>query len=548
MENEAFAALFLAQIPGFRLDGVRVEERVAVVATSIQPTSACPKCGTCSARIHSRYRRHLSDLPACGVAVTLELAVRRFVCQEPSCRQQIFCERFVVGLPAHIRRSGRAIATIQHVSVVLGGNAGAALLTRMQCVVSASTVLRAARLLPPVVRPVPEVVGVDDFAFRRGHVYGTVIVNFETRKPIDLLPDRSAGTLATWLKQHPHIKIVSRDRSLEYEKGICEGAPTAQQVLDRWHVLKNCREALERQLGRDRTAILEICQEQVSVPPPPRTQSEQLRRTERQQERQNVFDHIHALSSGGRSQRAISRKLHLSRGRVRSVLTAKMPSLSGRRQRLAGILKPFLPHLQRRFAEGERNAGQLLRELRQQGFPGSRKRVAQWMQMRRTVPAKTTPGPYVASAVKSGPNLPSAQPASGMADRAWTFQRLICVMLRDQTKLGAEDQQVLAAIRARSEVVSTAHDLTQAFTLLIRQRQPQELGPWFQSAKSSGLPDFVTFARGLERDVVALKAALLLRWSNGPVEGVVNKIKLIKRQAYGRASFQLLRQRVLMAV
>ena len=189
---------------------------------------------------------------------------------------------------------------------MLGGNAGAVLLTRMQCVVSASTVLRAARLLPPVVQPVPEVIGADDFAFRRGHVYGTVIVNLETRKPIDLLPDRSAGTLTTWLKHHPHIKIVSRDRSSEYKKGICEGAPTAQQVLDRWHVLKNCREALERQLGRDRTAISEICQEQVPVPPPPRTQSEQLRQTERQQERQNVFDHIHTLSSGGCSQRAIS--------------------------------------------------------------------------------------------------------------------------------------------------------------------------------------------------------------------------------------------------
>ena len=356
METEALSALFLAQIPGFRLDGVRVEERVTVVATSIQPTSTCPKCGTCSARIHSRYRRHLSDLPACEVAVTLELAVRRFVCQEPSCRQQIFCERFAVGVSTYVRRSGRAIATIQHISVVLGGNAGAALLTRMQCVVSASTVLRAVRLLPPVVRPVPEVIGVDDFAFRRGHVYGTVIVNLETRTPIDLLPDRTADTLATWLKQHPHINIISRDRSLEYEKGICEGAPTAQQVVDRWHVLNNCREALERQLGRDRMAILEICQDQVPVPPPPRTQSEELRRTERQQERQKVFDRIHALSSGGHSRRAISRKLHLSRGRVRSVLTAKMPLPPGLRQRLAGILEPFLPHLQRRFAEGERNA------------------------------------------------------------------------------------------------------------------------------------------------------------------------------------------------
>ncbi|MFK7604216.1 ISL3 family transposase [Deinococcus sp. SM5_A1] len=548
MENETLSALFLAQIPGFRLDSVRSEERVAVVATSIQPTSVCPKCGTCSARIHSRYRRHLSDLPACGAAVTLELSVRRFMCQEPSCRQQIFCERFVAGLSPYVRRSGRAIATIQHVSVVLGGNAGAALLTRMQCVVSASTVLRAARLLPPVVRPVPEVIGVDDFAFRRGHVYGTVIVNLETRTPIDLLPDRSAGTLATWLKQYPHIKVVSRDRSLEYEKGICEGAPTAQQVLDRWHVLKNCREALERQLGRDRTAILEICQDQVPVPSPPRTQSEQLRRTERQQERQKVFGQIHAFSKGGRSQRAISRKLHLSRGRIRGALTAKTQAPTGRRQRLAGILEPFLPHLQHRFAEGERNAGQLLRELRQQGFPGSRKRVAQWMQMRRTVPAKTTPGPYVASAVKSGAIPTSAQTAIGMTDRPWTFQRLIWVMLRDQTKLGADDHQVLAAIKARSEAVSLAHGLTQAFTLLMRERRLHGLEPWFQSAKSSGLPDFVTFARGLERDAVALKAALLLPWSNGPVEGIVNKIKLIKRQAYGRASFQLLRQRVLMAV
>ena len=314
---------------------------------------------------------------------------------------------------------------------------------------------------------------------------------------------------------------------MEYEKGICEGAPTAQHVLDRWHVLKNCREALERQLGRDRTAILEICQAQVPVPLPPRTHSEQLRRAERQKERQRVFDQIHVLSVGGRGQRAISRKLHLSRGRVRGALTAKAPPVRGRQQRLPGILEPFLTHLQRRFAEGERNAGQLLRELRQQGFPGSRKRVAQWMQMRRTTPAKTTPGPYVATAVKSAPSPPPAHSVHAESERAWTFQRLIWTMLQDQTNLNSQDQRILAAVKARSEVVSTAHDLTQTFTLLMRERQSHELEPWFQSAKSSGLPDFVTFARGLERDVVALKAALLLRWSNGPVEGIVNKIKLI---------------------
>ncbi|UQN10605.1 ISL3 family transposase [Deinococcus sp. QL22] len=396
MENEALTALFLGQLPGFRLDTVQVAETVVVIATSIQPTSGCPTCGTSSARVHSRYRRHLSDLPAGGTSVTLELAVRRFVCQEPLCRQHIFCERFVDGLTPSVRRSRRALAVIQHVSVILGGNAGAALLKRMQCRVSASTVLRAARLLPPVVRSVPEVIGVDDFAFRRGHVYGTVIVDLETRRPIELLSDRSASTLAAWLKQHPHIKIISRDRSLEYEKGICEGAPMAQQVLDRWHVLKNCREALERQLARDRTAILEICHDQVPLPSLPRTHSEQARRSERQQVRQQVFDRIHALSINGRSQRAISRKLYVSRGRVRAALTAKVQPPLGRQQSRSGILAPFLSYLQHRFSQGERNAGQLLREVRQQGFSGSRKRVAQWMQMRRTAPAKTTPGPYVA--------------------------------------------------------------------------------------------------------------------------------------------------------
>jgi transposase len=255
-DHQALAALFLAPFPGFRLDQVLVGDRVAIVATSIQLTSACPKCGACSAHIHSRYRRHLTDLPACGTAVTLDLTVRRFVCRESRCDRQIFCERFLDGLIPYRRRSQRALATIQHLSVILGGNAGAALLSRMNCGVSASTVLRAARLLSPVVPQVPEVIGVDDFAFRRGHGYGTVIVDLNTRQPIELLPDRSATTLATWLKQHPQVKIISRDRSSEYEKGIREGAPQAQHVLDRWHVLKNCREALERQLGRERTAEL----------------------------------------------------------------------------------------------------------------------------------------------------------------------------------------------------------------------------------------------------------------------------------------------------
>ncbi|GAA5512442.1 ISL3 family transposase ISAli18 [Deinococcus carri] len=438
---------------------------------------------------------------------------------------------------------------VQHLSVILGGNAGAQLALKLPLPVSASTVLRSAQALTVTPARVPEIIGVDDFALRRGQVYGTVIVDLAQGKPIELLPDRSAETLAAWLQQHPHIKVISRDRSTEYEKGVRMGAPHAQQVLDRWHVIKNFREALERQLGRDRQTILAVCQAKVPVPPTPRTQSEELRYEAGQQARQGFFDEVRVLSKAGYSQRAITRRLKVSRGRVRHYLSAQAPPQRRHHHRRSSILDPFVPYLEERWAAGEDNAAALLRELREQGYPGSRKRVAQWVQVRRTHPAKNTPGPYRTTAVRKRSVSPQEQPPllPGEADRNLTLRRLVWLMLPDETTLRSPDRELLTAMKAGCEAVSHAHGLAQAFMHLMRKRQPEALTGWVEQASSCGLPDLVTFARGLERDKDALEAALRLPWSNGPAEGVVNKIKLIKRQAYGRASFGLLRQRVLLA-
>lgn len=226
MADELLSRLFLTALPGFQLDRVLVEDAIVVTASSVHQESPCPLCGTFSSRVHSQYGRHLGDLPSGDRAVVLNLTVRRFVCAEPQCSRRIFCERFVDGPSPYARRTGRANRLVQHLSVILGGNAGAQLALKLPLPVSASTVLRSALALTVTPPPVPEIIGVDDFALRRGQVYGTVIVDLAQGKPIELLPDRSAETLAAWLKQQPQIKIISRDRSMKYEKGVRMGATT----------------------------------------------------------------------------------------------------------------------------------------------------------------------------------------------------------------------------------------------------------------------------------------------------------------------------------
>jgi transposase len=540
---------------------VPTADTITFVVQTTGPDAACPTCGQRSSRVHSRYRRHLADLPWQGLPVRLHLSCRKFFCDRRECSRRIFTERLPGIVRPSARRTERLAQVLLLISSALGGEAGARLVAALGMRVSPDTLLQQIRQAPPSPAGTPKVLGVDDWAFCRGQRYGTLLVDLERRCPVDLLPDRQAETLANWLKEHSGVQIVTRDRSWEYARGITEGAPDALQVVDRFHLLSNLREMLERVIERNRhhlSAIdlpprsaegTELSSEEEPVSrlrqPARRSPAEMATREARYQGRVALRQQVQALREGGESILGIAQRLALNRSTVYRYLRGQPESGAVRTRHVASMLDPFLPYLCQRWAEGCHNGSQLWRELREQGYRGSRKMVAVWTQHQREAPAPTTPQKYRATPKAS--SVQDQRPEKATRPRLPSARRISWFLLREPASLSAAEQRALTAIHAAAPDLATVQPLVHQFHQLVKERDATAFTAWREQALGSTLPELNSFITGLDRDREAVEAALTLPWSNGPVEGQVNRLKAIKRQMYGRANFDLLRARVLAA-
>ena len=241
--------VFLPDRQCLAIDEIVVDEengRVEVAVHSIAEKAECPACGMQSSGIHSWYQRKLTDLPWQGLSVVLTWRTRKFFCRHKDCKQKIFAERLPKVAASYARRTDRINLALRCIAFACGGEGGCRLADRLGMSISPDSLLREIRrtLIPQ--HPVPRVLGVDDWAFRKGQTYGTILIDMERGIPIDLLPDRDADTFKQWLQDHPGVEIISRDRGDCYVKGATEGAPQAVQVADRFHLTQNLREALSR--------------------------------------------------------------------------------------------------------------------------------------------------------------------------------------------------------------------------------------------------------------------------------------------------------------
>jgi transposase len=392
----------------------------------------------------------------------------------------------------------------------------------------------------------PKILGVDDWAMRRGHTYGTVLVDLERGCIIDLLPDRTPESLAHWLRDHPGIEVISRDRADAYAEGIRQGAPDAIQVADRWHLLHNLAEALHKVFQQHHTVV----EHSLTSPAPIETavtngptevQSEPdplLRDTPQlpsaaDQRRQKRVEAVQQLHGQGWSQLAIAAHLRLSNKTVRRYLNTSLPLVPQRRTR-RGLLEPYKAYLIERWNGGCHNAAQLWREIVLQGFGGRMTTVRNFaLQLRQSsgMPPRTRSA--------------AGRPLCGdPTKRPPTLRGLTWLVLRQPETLEDDEIEYLARVRAASPEVQTAVELAHQFSQMVRQRQVEKLDRWLEAAIDSGINRLGQLATSLRRDGAAVRAALTLPWSNGPTEGHINRIKCVKRQMYGRAKLDLLGKRL----
>lgn len=556
------ASILLPTLSGLRLEGISVKAgQACLMVSSTRPTGICPKCGQPGARVHSCYVRTLQDLSWQGTRVVIRWRSRKFFCDSPGCPQRIFTERLPSVTWPYGRRTVRLHDVLQCLGLALGGEPGCRVARRLAMPVSGDTMLRTVRCAAFPSPDPSRVIGVDDWALRRGQRYGTVIVDLERHQPIDLLPDRRWETFRDWLAQHPGVEVISRDRANRYVQGAAAGAPEAVQVVDRWHLLKNLRDALKRSAERFSQEIQQAASEvslakrtketpPAATAPLPRNspilptpaaasapltlrETRRLRRLER-------YQRVHELYAQGKSQRSIARTLHLDRDTVRRFLQAStFPERAARS--VPRDTDPYVDYLRQRWSEGCFNARVLMCEIIDRGYRGSydavKRRVAGWRQEQRSATCS--------AAHSTTENHATSEHRRSALDRP-SANRVAWLLFLRFEELKDQEQRLREAICQRCPTLNEAAELAHAFCDLVKQRHASDLSDWIARASAATvIPEIRRFAIGLLADLRAINAALTLPWSNGQTEGQVNRLKLLKREMYGRAKLDLLNQRFL---
>ena len=585
MNNVETSSPFLPLPDGIVISSVRgaTTELVVHIACRL-PCAACPVCQQPSERVHGTYVRTVADLPCGGRRVILRLSVRKFVCGTPACPRQIFTER----LPDLVQSYARMTNRLRDALVALGLATSAAVSERLapqlSMLVSAPTLLRRLRT---VACPPPKsvrILGVDDWAWKKGQTYGTILVDLEKRCPIELLPDRKEETLTAWLLPHPEIDVISRDRGGEYAAAAKKGAPQAQPIADKFHLLKNLRDDIRELMARKQKVLPEV-EEGSSDGIPLRAQGKRLASalfeaptpdepekqwrlmskeprhipassepssmapSGRQVSRTNRaarYEAVRALHQQAISARAIARRLHMSRQTVQKFLVSESFPERSRPAYRGSILDPYKPYMLDRWKAGCWNGSQLYAEVKELGYVGSEALFRLFIsRVRKHHQAAGTAEKLELSADGAQVSGPLDPPSKLCIKGRLSPARASWLYVSQALKLDEKQRQQVGHIRAAHADLDIAYELTQAFVSMLAEHQDTALDDWLAQAEHSGIKELKSLALGIRRDYAAVRATFTSAWSNGPVEAQVNCLKLQKRLMFGRANFDLLRLHVL---
>lgn len=464
-------------------------ESITLVARTTTVEVCCPVCGAPSRRIHSNYVRTLADLPWQGVPVGVRLRVRRFFCDEPCCERAIFAERLPGVLARYARRTERLEKLFTHVSFALGGEAGARLLRELGVTVSGDTLLEHIRRTDLGGARTPRILSVDDFSFRRGRKWGTILVDLEHHRPVDILPDRSSETFAAWLMQHAGVEVVSRDRGGEYADAARKAAPGAVQVADRFHLIKNLGDVVLRVFQRRSASLRSI-----PTPGPHRLQLTRLRldreasREHTRAEMRSLFRSIQALRWAGMNKSAIARTLGVHRHTVQKYSALESAPERKPRVRKVSALDPYEDFIIKRFADGCRNATRIHKEIVEQGYLGAYNNIARIVQ-------------YLKKCERSGDPLPDSPPGLSASQAKG-------ILITRPEKRTEQETLTIERMKLVDGHVGKCCHLFEEFAGLFRERDDYvgaaghnkaraALGWWMEEAKASEIPELKAFAAKL---------------------------------------------------
>ncbi len=473
----------------------------------------------------------------------LILRVRKFFCKTPSCARRIFTERLPGVVAPCARTTERLTMLLRAIAFALGGEAGARLAKRIGVSSSPATMISLIRRTPLPDQPAARVLGVDDWAHRKGRSYGTAIVDLERHRLIELLPDREAETLSRWLASNPGTCVISRDRSETYATGARQGAPGATQVADRWHLLSNWREAVERVFDRHRGRIKRVV---LPVPEPigkpaatvlpaksvnRRRKYLEEQRARAQAKRLALYEAIRERHSKGEYLTTIARDLEIDYKTARKyALSDECPTRKPHKRSRKRLLEPYEPYLRARWKEGCKNGRLLYREIVAHGYKGAKTQVAE----------------FVAGLRRADRGGEPETPPDG-AGRALTPHKASMLLLRRPERCSEAESIAITQLRDAHAEIATTLAFTERFVEIVRERRGVKLSEWLSDAEASGIREIQRFAHKVRQDEAAVRAGCTLPYSNGQTEGQITKLKAIKRSMYGRAKFDLLRKRALYA-
>jgi transposase len=526
--------LLFPHLSGLLLEEVAVEAEQIVVQARVRATSArCRRCGRESGQVHGWYERRLRDGAVAGVAVLIRIRVRRFRCSNNDCSAKTFAEQ-VEGLTSpHSRFTPTLRQWLTKIAVALAGRPGERLAESLGVLVGRDTLLRLIKALPDPPAGAVTVLGVDDFAFRKGRHYGTILIDLLERRVLDLFDGRDGATLAAWLADHPQVEVICRDRAGAYADGARTGAGQAVQVADRFHLWQNLADAVEKTVNAHRAGLIldnltgALPAEPTAEPVSPSGEAPDVVRPIPEKRIVTRLREQHAavarLWQQGLSKAAIGRELGLHQATVRKLVNATVDDLITKTEQRAHLVDAYVPHLHQRWNEGERNATALFREITARGYPGGELAVQRYLRRFRDG--------------RGHAPLPKSKPLPVRKVTSW--------IMTHPDHLKTKDSELLEIIRTGTDSLDRLAKHVRDFAVMITTRRGIGIDAWITQIEADTLAPLTSFASHLRHDLDAVRNGLTLPHNSGAVEGTINRLKMLKRQMFGRASLELLRKRMI---